>query len=134
MVTIGLLFSLTDGRFRALYRWWHANYRRWFPTLPDRTRLQRRLRDHAADGLPFLASPTCFTVVAKYGIEVIHPRREGRRPQPIGKQGKANGRSLVGVKRAWLIHAAGEGVDGTWATANEPDTVVRPLASGYAGE
>jgi hypothetical protein len=44
IVTIGLLFSLKGGRFRAFYRWLSSNYRAFFPTLPERTRLQRLLR------------------------------------------------------------------------------------------
>jgi hypothetical protein len=43
-------------------------------------------------------------------------------------------RLIVGVKLAWLINDQGEVVDWTWATANEPDNVFRPLATGYDGE
>jgi hypothetical protein len=134
IVTIGLLFSLKGGRFRAFYRWLNANYRLFFPKLPERSRLQRLLRDHAEDVLPFLAHPTFFTVVDTFGIELIHPRREGRSKRQIGKKGKSNRRWIVGVKLAWLINDAGEVVDWSWATANEADNVFRPLASGYDGE
>jgi len=91
------------------------------------------LRDHAEDVLPFLADPTCFTVVDTDGSELIHPRRAGRSPQQLGQKGKSNGRSLVGVTLAWLINDQGEVVDWTWATANEPDNVFRALATGDAG-
>lgn len=47
IVTIGLLAALKGGRFRAFYRWLDANYRSFFPTLPERSRLQRLLRDYA---------------------------------------------------------------------------------------
>src|SRR5258705_933585 len=134
IVTIGLLFSLKGGRFRAFYRWLAANYRSFFPELPERSRLQRLLRDHAEDVLPFLADPSFFTVVDTYGIELIHPRREGRSTRQIGKKGKSNGRGIVGIKLAWLITDAGEVVDWAWDTANEPDNVFRPLATGYDGE
>lgn len=134
IVTIGLLFSLKGGRFRAFYRWLNANYRGFFPKLPERTRLQRLLRDHAEDVLPFLGDPTFFTVLDTYGIELIHPRREGRSKRQIGKKGKSNGRWIVGIKLAWLINHVGEVVDWTWDTANEPDNVFRPLAAGYDGE
>jgi hypothetical protein len=63
IVTIGLLFSLKGGRFRAFYRWLNANYRSFFPEVPERSRMQRLLRDHAEDVLPFLADPSFFTVV-----------------------------------------------------------------------
>ena len=69
IVTLGLVFTLKGGRFRAFYRFLAANYRAWFPKLPERSRLQRLLRDHAEDVLPFLAEPTFFTVVDTSGIE-----------------------------------------------------------------
>jgi len=134
IVTIGLLFALKGGRFRAFYRWLNANYRDWFPTLPERSRLQRLLRDHAEDVMPFLAEPSFFSAVDTFGIELIHPRREGRSKKQIGKKGVSNGRWIVGIKLAWLINDAGEVVDWTWDTANEPDNVFRPLATGYDGE
>jgi hypothetical protein len=65
---------------------------------------------------------------------LIHPRCEGQCKLQIGKKGKSNGRWIVGIKLAWLINEAGEVVDWTWATANEPDNVFRPLATGYVGE
>jgi hypothetical protein len=134
IVTIGLLFSLKGGHFRAFYRWLRANYRCFFPKLPERTRLQRLLRNHAEDVLPFLGDPSFFTVLDTYGIELIHPRREGRSKKQIGKKGKSNGRWIIGIKLAWLINDAGEVVDWSWDTANEPDNVFRPLATGYDGE
>ena len=134
IVTIGLLFSLKGGRFRAFYRWLDANYREFFPALPERTRLQRLLRDYAALALDFLADRSFFTVVDTYGIELIHPRREGRSKRQIGKKGKSNGRWIIGIKLAWLINDEGEVVDWAWDTANEPDNVFRPLAIGYDGQ
>jgi hypothetical protein len=134
IVTIGLLSALKGGRFRAFYRWLDANYRAFFPKLPERSRLVRLLRDYAGLTLDFLAEPSFFTVIDTYGIELIHPRREGRSPQQIGKKGKSNGRWIVGVKLAWLINDAGEVVDWSWDTANAPDNVFRPLATSYDGE
>jgi hypothetical protein len=134
IVTIGLLSALKGGRFRAFYRWLHANYRVFFPKLPERSRLQRLLRDYAGLTLDFLAEPSFFTIVDTYGIELIHPRREGRSEQQIGKKGKSNGRWIVGIKLAWLINDVGEVVDWSWDTANAPDNVFRPLATGYDGK
>jgi hypothetical protein len=134
IVTIGLLAALKGGRFRAFYRWLDANYRSFFPNLPERTRLQRLLRDYATYTFDFLAEPTFFTVVDTYGIELIHPRREGRSAQQIGKKGKSNGRWIVGVKLAWLITDRGEVVDWAYLPANEADNAFRPLATGYDGE
>ncbi len=134
IVTIGLLFALKGGRFRAFYRWLDKNYRAFCPALPERSRLARLLRDYAEHALDFLADPTFFTVADTYGIELIHPRREGRSKRQIGKKGKSNGRWIIGIKLAWLINDQGEVVDWAWDTANEPDNVFRPLAIGYDGE
>ena len=46
--------------------------------------------------MDFLAEPLFFTVLDTYGIELIHPRREGRSPRQIGKKGISNGRRMVG--------------------------------------
>jgi hypothetical protein len=50
----------------------------------------------------FLASPTGLGVIATYGIELIHPMREGRSPQQIGRKGVSKHRWLVGGK-LWLV-------------------------------
>ncbi|MEM4724430.1 MAG: hypothetical protein QXP01_05410, partial [Candidatus Hadarchaeum sp.] len=46
LVTIGILFALKGGSFRAFYRWLKRDYGNWFGdgTLPDRTRLLRLLK------------------------------------------------------------------------------------------
>jgi len=134
VITIGLLFALKGGRYRAFYRWLDSNYRSMFPRLPELSRLLRLLRDYAPLTENLLAQPSFFTVVDTYGIELIHPRREGRSPQQIGKKGLSNGRWIVGIKLAWLINDAGEVVDWAWTTANEADNTFRPLATGYDGE
>jgi hypothetical protein len=43
LVTIGILFALKGGCFRAFYRWLKRDYGDWFGdgTLPERSRLQR---------------------------------------------------------------------------------------------
>jgi hypothetical protein len=133
IVTIGLLFALKGGRFRAFYTWLTKNYRALFPSVPERTRLQRLKRDHAVYGYHFLADPSFFTIIDTYGIELIHPRREGRSKQQIGRKGRSNGRWIVGIKLAWLINNQGEVVDWAWDTATSPDNVFRPLATGYDG-
>jgi hypothetical protein len=37
-----------------------------------------------------------------YGIELIHPLRQGRCPTALGKKGFLNRRWSVGVKLCWL--------------------------------
>jgi hypothetical protein len=48
LVTIGILFTLKDGLFRAFYHWLKRDYGDWFSdgTLPKRTRLQHLLKTH----------------------------------------------------------------------------------------
>jgi len=69
-----------------------------------------------------------------YGIELIHPRREGRSPRQLGRKGLSNGRWIIGVKWAILINQRGEIVDWLWDTANEHDNIFRELAIAYKGE
>ncbi len=39
IVTIGLMFALKGGKYRPFYRWLDANLRKWFPKLPEQSRL-----------------------------------------------------------------------------------------------
>jgi hypothetical protein len=108
LVTIGLLFALKGGTFRAFYRWLVRDYAALFGSVPERTRLLRLLVTHADWCEHFLADPTFFTVLDSYGIELIHPIREGRSPHQIGKKGKSNWRWIVGMKLCWLINDRGQ--------------------------
>ena len=133
LVTIGLLFALKGVQFRAFYRWLKRDFSPWF-NLPHRTRLQRLLKTHQAWCDHFLADPTFFTVVDTYGIELIHPWREGRSPQQLGKKGKSNHRWIVGIKLCWLINSRGEVVAWGWNTANVHDQTFLPLVKELEGE
>jgi hypothetical protein len=134
IVTIGLLFALKGGRFSAFYRCLSNNYRTLFPKLPEHSRLTRLLRDYADCTEDFLTKPSFFTVIDTYGIELIHPRREGRSRQQLGKKGVSNGRWIVGIKLAWLIDDQGRVVNWAWDTAEAHDNVFRPLALAYEGQ
>jgi hypothetical protein len=134
IITIGLLFSLKGGRYRAFYRWLNANYRALFPKLPDVTRLLRLLNSRAAYTDEFLADPSFFTVADTYGIELIHPRREGRSREQVGKKGKSNGRWIVGIKLGWLLNNEGKIVTWQWDTANVSDREFRDMPLAYNGE
>ena len=133
LVTIGVLFALKGGYFRAFYRWLKRDYKPLFVSLPDRTRLQRLLTTHLDWCARFLADPTLFTVVDSYGIELIHPIREGRSPTQIGKKGKSNWRWIVGMKLCWLINGRGQVVAWDWDTANAHDQVFLPMAKALEG-
>ena len=134
VVTIGLLFALKGGYFRAFYRWLKRDYEALFVRLPERTRLQRLLRTHQGWCQRFLAEPTFFTVVDTYGIELLHPVREGRAQTPLGKKGKSNRRWIVGIKLCWLVNDKGQVVAWDWNTANTHDQHFRPLAHQFDEE
>ena len=68
--------SLSDRDYRAL-----------FPRLPERTRLFRLLKTHQDWTQLFLAAPTVLGVINTYGIELIHPIREGRSPRRSAAKG-----------------------------------------------
>ena len=114
LVTIGLLFALKGGYFRAFYRWLARDFAALFGGLPERTRLQRLLTVHQGWCVLFLAEPTFFTVIDSYGIELIHPIREGRSPRQMGKKGKSNWRWMVGMKLCWLLNDRGQVVSWAW--------------------
>src|SRR5438132_1169274 len=94
VVTLALLFAIKGVGNRAFYRWLSNNYQPEFPSLPERTRLFRLFATHREWADRFLADPTIMGVADTYGIELIHPYREGRgkiRGQ-LGKKGYSNHR------------------------------------------
>jgi hypothetical protein len=78
VVTLGLLHALKGVGYRAFYRWLTRDYRVLFLRLPERTRLFRLFRTHQDWTQVFLVAPTVLGVIDTYGIELIHPMREGR--------------------------------------------------------
>src|SRR5436305_10799366 len=88
--TLGLLHALKGVGNRAFHRWLTRDYRPLFPRLPERTRLFRLFKTHQDWTQVFLAAPTVLGVIDTYGIELIHPMREGRSPQQIGRKGLSN--------------------------------------------
>jgi hypothetical protein len=132
LVTIGLLFALKGGSFRAFYRWLARDYAELFGGLPERTRLLRALRAQESQTRAFLAAPTFFTVIDTYGIELLHPWRYGRSARQVGKKGFSNHRWIVGLKLCWLINCRGEVVAWDWNTANTADQRFAPVAAPFA--
>jgi len=122
VVTLGLLHALKGMGNRAFYRWLARDYRPLFPPLPERTRLFRLFRTHHAWTEVFLASPTILGVIDTYGIELMHPIREGRSPQQIGRKGLSHHRWIVGGKLCLLLNQWGLIVAWECATANVADT------------
>jgi len=78
VVTLGLLHALKGVGNRPFYRWLTRDYRALFPQLPERTRLFRLFTTPQDWAQLFMASPTVLGVIDTYGIELIHPIREGR--------------------------------------------------------
>lgn len=121
VVTLALLYALKGVGQRAFWRWLSSNYRALFPNLPHRTRLFRLFNSHRSHLEHFLADPSLLGVIDTYGIELIHPIREGRSEQQIGKKGKSNHRWIVGGKLCLLLNQFGLVVDWACDTANVYD-------------
>jgi hypothetical protein len=133
VVTLGLLHALTSVGNRALYRWLTRDYRALFPQLPERIRLFRLFRTHQAWTQAFLAAPTVLGGIDTYEIELIHPMREGRSPQPIGRKGVSNHRWIVGGKLCLLLTQWGLVVGWACATAHVADTTFPWLMQQFDG-
>ena len=127
VVTLGVLHALKGVGNRAFYRWLTKDSRALFPRLPERTRLFRLCMTHQAWADIFLASPTLLGVIDTYGIELIHPIREGRSPRQIGRKGLSNHRWIVGGKLCLLLNQWGLVVAWDCATANVPDNAFQWL-------
>jgi len=127
VVTLGLLHALKGVGNRPFYRWLTRDYRALFPRLPERTRLFRLLKTHQDWTQVFLAAPTVLGVIDTYGIELIHPIREGRSPQQIGRKGLSNHRWIVGGKLCLLVNQWGLIVGWACATANVADNTFQWL-------
>jgi len=134
IVTVGILFALKGVGTRAFYRWLTRDWRKLFPTLPERTRLLRLLATHRTWTEEFLAMPSVLGVVDSYGIELLHPMREGRSRQQIGRKGKSNHRWIVGGKLCLLLNHLGLVVAWDCAGANAPDTAFHPLIETFEEE
>jgi len=121
VVTLALLYALKGCGPRAFWRWLARDYRPLFPKLPDRTRLFRLFNSHRGYIDCFLADPSLIGVIDSYGIELLHPIREGRSEQQIGKKGKSNKRWIVGGKLCYLLNNLGLIISWSCDTANVHD-------------
>lgn len=121
VVTLALLYALTGKGNRAFWRWLTKDYVPLFPNLPCRTRLFRLFNTHDDSIGEFMAAPSLIGVIDSYGIELLHPRREGRSDQQIGKKGKSNTRWIVGGKLCFVLDHLGRVVDWECDTANVHD-------------
>ena len=74
-----------------------------------------------------MTSPTVLGVIDTYGIELIHPMREGRSPLQIGRKGLSHHRWIVGGKLCLLLNQYGLVVAWACATANVADNTFQWL-------
>jgi len=127
------LHALKGVGNRTCYRWLTRDYRALFPLLPERTRLFRLFTTHQNWTRAFLATPTVLGGIDTYGVELIHPIREGRSPQQIGRKGLSNHRWIVGGKLCLLLNQYG--LVAAWAcdTANVPDQTFQWLIRQFEG-
>ena len=131
IVTLGVLFALKWVGNRQFYRWLKRDYLPLFPHLPERTRLFRLLATHQNWTNTFLVTPSLLSVIDSYGIELIHPVREGRSEQQIGKKGYSNRRWIVGGKLCLLLNHLGQVIAWDCATANVHDTYFHTLITQF---
>src|SRR5437868_5782334 len=136
VVTLALLFAIKGVGNRAFYRWVSNNYRSEFPLLPERTRLFRLFAAHQEWVQRFMAEPTVLGVADTYGIELLHPNREGRTPKQLGKKGLSNRRWIVGGKLALVLVLNKWGLVCGWecATANVHDAYFQPMIALFENE
>jgi len=127
IVTLAVLFALKGDGERPSYRWLKRDWHPLFPKLPERTRLFRLFKTHQDWTDRFLAAPTVLGVADTYGIELLHPMREGRSEHQIGKKGKSNHRWIVGGKLCLVLNKFGRIVAWDCATANVYDAIFQPL-------
>jgi hypothetical protein len=109
VVTLGLLHALKGVGNRAFYRWLTRDSRALFP------------------------APTVLGVIDTYGIELIHPMREGRSPQQIGRKGLSNHRWMVGGTLCLLLNQWGLIVGWECATAHVADHTFQWLIRPFDG-
>jgi len=136
LVTVGILFSLKGGFFRAFYRWLERDYGDWlgYGTLPERSRLQRLLKTHKYWCNLLMADPTFFIVIDSYPIELLFPIREGRSEQQVGKKVRDKGRWSIGIKLCWLAQHFCRVVAWDWATMNVYDKHFNPFVEPLIGQ
>jgi len=134
VVTIGSLVALKGGHLRAFYRWLKRDFACLFGGLPDRTHVQRQLQQRRELTHRLLVTPTCFTGVDSFPIELLFPIRQGRSEQQIGKKGRDKGRGSVGIKLCWLLDAAGRVVGWAWNSLHVHDPTFHPLIEQQDGD
>ncbi len=123
VVTLGVLQVLRGQGWRAFYRWLTKELGALFPHLPEQSRLFRLWKKYGHLAKRFLAKPTTLGMCDTFGIELLHPRREGRCEWHCARKGQSNGRWIVGQKMFLLLNQFGEIVRVSCCSANCYDTI-----------
>lgn len=116
-----------------------------FPHLPEQSRLFRLWRKYQHLAKRFLAKPTVLGACDTFGIELLHPRREGRcewhglsvslkRARKGKSNGRWNGRWIVGAKWFVLINSQGQVVRMGCCSANCHDTQFQCVIESFEEE
>ncbi|HEX8463221.1 MAG TPA: hypothetical protein VF627_01265, partial [Abditibacterium sp.] len=139
VVTLGLLQALRGQGHRAFYRWVCKELGALFPRLPEQSRLFRLLGKYRHLARRFLAGATPLGVcdwacATPLGIELMHPRREGRCWWHYGRKGKCNGRWIVGAQFFVLLNSWGQIVRWSRCPANLHDQVFQCLIEDFVGQ
>lgn len=129
VVTIGILFALKGGHFRAFCRWLKRDYAALFGGLPDRTTLHRQLRGQQQHADRLLAEASLLNVIDSFPIELLFPIRQGRSKQQLGQKNRDKGRWSIGIKLCWILNRLGQVVGWHWLTMNCPDQDFLPLVA-----
>ena len=131
LVTMGMLFSIKGVGQRAFYRWIERDYKDWFPHLPERSRLFRRLKTRWYWAQHFLAAPSLLGIIDSYGVELIHPRRNNRHANAWRSAGISNHRWIVGCKWCLVINQLGQIIRWAWSPAHAHDTWFHPFIAAF---
>jgi hypothetical protein len=132
LVTIGVLYGMKGLGQSAFYRWLVRDFRPLFPRLPERTRLFRLLTTYRDLTDELMAEPSILGVVDTYGIELVHPYREGRSNGQMGCKGLSNHRWIVGAKLFVVLNHLGLVVAWACDSAEVHDTMFAPLIAEWA--
>ena len=133
IVTLALLFVFKGVSLRRFHAWVSANLGHLFPTLPERSRLLRLFATHRDWAAVFLSDLTPETICDSLGIELVHPRREGRSAEQVGTKGLSNKRWIVGIKIAPILSENGLVCDWQCRPANEHDQHFREMIAQHEG-
>jgi len=133
VITVGQRHARKGVGNRACPRWLWKDSQALFPRLPERPRLLRLFRPPQAWPAAFLAAPTVLGGLDPYGVEVIHPIREGRSTRPIGRKGLSYHRGMIGGPLRLVLNQWGWVVAGVGATATVPAKTFQWLMRQGAG-